>query len=358
MIKILVVSPIRWDATSFYRSWGVIHNLNRQMNKTLELIPFGGNRFTWAELGGFDVVLFQRPARADDLKLAEYCKDLGLKVWVDYDDNLFRLPNESRAYFDYNLPAVKKTMQGMIMIADAVSVSTLDLKEYFDKIIPPSNKVEVIPNALNDDWIKPAKEFNADSNVIIWRGSETHWADLAYFNEPLYEAIKASEDEWHFLGYNPALLTNTDVAPKICPHKGEDVMIYNQILKQLKPRIMHVPLVDNELNRAKSNIAWIEATYAGAVCIAPNWPEWNRPGVICYDTPEDFAALLKTPSQDYAKCWRASMDYINENLLLSYVNQKRKDILYKLVPTPVFNFSTRGITTTGMLSTLAETQTE
>jgi hypothetical protein len=264
------------------------------------------------------------------LKLADYCKDLGVKIWVDYDDNLFALPNESRAYFDYDI-AVKKTMLGMLLIADVISVSTLNLKDFFDKMLKSeSSKVEVIPNALNDDWIKPVEAFNAESNVIVWRGSETHCGDLTYFNAELYDVISASTDEWHFMGYNPFTLTTTDVASKIKCHKGEDIIIYNQNLQALKPRIMHVPLIDNQLNKAKSNIAWIEATCAGAVCIAPDWPEWNRPGVICYSNQEDFKRVLLEPSRDHAKCWRESMDYIKANLLLSYVNQKRVDLINKL----------------------------
>ena len=328
MIKILVKSPIPWDSTSFYRTWGVLHNLNRKFDRRLDLQPFQGRNFTWAELGAYDILYMQRPAKTDDLKLAQYCKDLGIKVWIDYDDNLFCLPNESRAFFDYDV-VVKKTMQDLLLLADCVSVSTVDLKIFFESL--GAVNVDVVPNAVNEDFIKPASAYNADSKVIVWRGSETHCGDLTYFSDYLYDAIKDSEYHWHFMGYNPFTLTNSDISGKIFLHKGEDVMIYNQRLKLLKPKVMHVPLVDNELNRAKSNIAWIEATYAGAVTIAPNWPEWNRPGVICYDDMDDYKKLLTIPSQDYAKCWEASMKYIKENLTLDYVNQKRIDIITKLL---------------------------
>lgn len=327
MIKILLVSPISWDSTSFYRSSGVFHNLNKLMNNTLQVDHFQGRQFTWAQLGGYDIVFFQRPARADDLKLAQYCKDLGIKVWVDYDDNLFTLPYESRAYFEYD-NKVRKTMLDMLLIADAVSVSTEELKTFFTQM--KVENVEVIPNAVNDDWIKPVTAFNKESNVIVWRGSETHWFDVECFSKEIHEAMQTSEDKWHFMGWPPASLLYSDQNPKIVTHKGEDVIIYNGNLKLLKPKLMHVPLVDNALNRAKSNIAWIEATCAGAVTIGPNWPEWNRPGVICYDTPNDYMNLLKTPSTDYEKCWNESMNFIKENLMLSKVNEQRKRIVNKL----------------------------
>lgn len=331
MLKLLVNSAIPWDSTSFYRSWGVLHNLNRMMGRQLEMHNFQGRRLTWAELGAYDILFLQRPAKTQDLELITYCKKFGIKVWVDYDDNLFQVPNESRAFFDYAKPEVKKTMLTIIKMADVVTVSTLNLKDFIDKI-SNTDKTVVVPNALNDDWIKPATSFNADSKVILWRGSETHCGDLTYFTQFLYDAIDVSEDEWHFLGYNPFTLTNTPLFSKIKCYQGDDIMIYNDLLMSLKPRVMHVPLVDNPLNRAKSNIAWIEATYAGAVTIAPNWPEWQRPGVICYDTEEDYKKLLMETSLDYAKCWQESMEYIKNNLMLSYVNTKRAEIINRLRP--------------------------
>lgn len=319
---------IAWDSTSFYRSWGILHNLNRMMGKNLQLDQFQGRQFTWAQLAAYDIVFFQRPARVDDLKLAEYCKGLGAKIWLDYDDNLFSIPNESRAYFDYD-QKVRNTMYSLLQLADIVTVSTEELKKVFNTM--KIEKVEVVPNAINDDFFKEPEEFNKDSKVVVWRGSETHVGDIVYFTEEIYKAISVSEDDWHFMGYNPFTLTNIhEIRHKIVVHKGEDVMIYQGNLKLIKPRIMHVPLVDNELNRSKSNIAWMEATYAGAVTIGPNWPEWNQPGVICYDTPDDYSKLLTTHSDDYAKCWKESLDYIKANLVLSKVNEQRKQIIESL----------------------------
>ena len=54
-----------------------------------------------------------------------------------------------------------------------------------------------------------------------------------------------------------------------------------------------VPLKDNLFNHAKSNLAWIEATCAGAMTLAPDWPEWRRPGVSNYESPLNFKKLLR-----------------------------------------------------------------
>jgi len=330
MTKILSVSTVAWDATAWYRSSGIIPDLSKRMG--IDFHAFQGRQFTWAQLMSYEIIFFQRPMTEDHLKLAEYVKDLGIKVWVDYDDNLFALPYEARAFLEYN-NKVKQTMAKLLMIADHVTVSTGELKRFFSEELKITSPITVVPNALDLDVLpcRPVDSFNADSKVMVWRGSETHWFDVECFSTSLYEAMKDSTDVWHFMGWVPASLMYTDVQDKIRPHKGEDILIYNGNLKKIKPRVMHVPLVDNQLNRAKSNIAWIEATCAGAVTIAPNWPEWQKPGVICYDTPEDYTKLLKGGGLDYAKCWRDSMDYINKNLLLSKVNEKRVEIINGLL---------------------------
>ncbi len=340
MIKILVCCHIPFDTTSFYRAYGVFHDLNVKMNKTLHFTFFRGG-MTWADIGDFDIVFLQRPMTESLLKLAKYAQNLGVKIWCDFDDNLFTLPNENRAFFDFT-DEIRKVMLKLLLLSDCVTVSTQALKEFFETM--NVKNIEVVPNALNDEWHIPVENYNADSKVIVWRGSETHAGDLAYFFNPLENLIGPSTDTWHFMGYNPFLLTNifgcyckgvsglpTD---KIVVWKPEDVNEYHLYLKGIKPRVMHVPLVDNPLNKCKSNIAWIEATYAGAVTIAPDWPEWKRPGVITYSNEKEYEDLLRNTSIDNEKCWKASMEFIKNNLLLSIVNKKRVNIINRLTGRP------------------------
>jgi hypothetical protein len=333
MIKLLIHSPTKHDSTSFYRSWGVMHNLNRIMGRELDLIDFTSQRsWTWADLGGIDILFIQRPYSPDMLKLAQYVKNLGIKVWVDYDDNLFQLPNESRSFFNFT-PQVKQIMIQTLQCADVISVSTQPLHDFFNQQLGLKN-ICVVPNALNDDLFTRTPSFNHDSNAVVWRGSETHVADLVYFTPEILQAMAATPYKWHFMGFNPFTITNLvdeyRLTEKIAVHEPQDVIIYHQQLVAMKPKLMHVPLVQNALNECKSNIAWIEATYAGAVTIAPDWTEWKRPGMITYKDQSEYQAHLVQP-HDYAAMWQSSWDYIKQNLLLSHVNQQRAAIIKDLL---------------------------
>lgn len=336
MIKILAYSPIPFDGTSFYRAYGIFPNLHKKMGRNLDVTTFRGG-FTWADVGSFDVLFLQRPMTEQIMKLATYAKSLGVKVWTDFDDNLFELPPESRAFFDFH-DEVRKVMMRILQVSDVVTVSTPALKEYFE--LYKVKNIEVVPNALNDDWFTPAREHNATSKDIVWRGSETHVADLIYFNEQITRAIGNTDDTFHFLGYLPFLVAHQfeTYAKGLCgtpemrvhAHKPEDIKIYHENLQSIAPRLMHVPLIGNALNIAKSNIAWIEATFAGAVCIAPKWAEWEKPGVLTYSSQEEFESLL-TSTMNYTKEWEKSMEYIKKNLLLSHVNEQRATILERLI---------------------------
>lgn len=330
MIKLLISCAHKHDSTSFYRGWGVLHNLNRTMGRTLLLEDLSNRRgWTWADLGEIDILFLQRPYHIDSLKLVQYVKNFGIKVWVDYDDNLFNLPNESRAYFNYTTP-VKQTMLKILQLADAVTVSTQALKKLFEAMNVAN--VTVVPNALNDQLFKLPSAYNHNSNTCAWRGSDSHVGDMVYFSHYMEQAINNTNYNWHFMGYNPFTLTNS-VTGRISVSEPQDVLLYHQELRKLKPALMHVPLVYNSLNECKSNIAWIEATWAGAVCVAPAWPEWLRPGVLTYTTGEEYQDLLSTPIPNAAELWQHSKDYIEKNLLLSHVNKTRAEIVNKLLTT-------------------------
>jgi len=327
-MKILVSTPTEYDSTSFYRCWGVLHNLNKDMGGKLQLDSFSRGNYDWSKLSGYDILFLHRPSSAVVLNLVQYCKQIGVKVWVDYDDNLFNLPYENRAYDNYKLD-VKKLMRTILENADIITVSTQPLADFFKHNLFIPNPIEVIPNALNDRFFKMAEKFNEDKNYF-WRGSETHYGDILDFTNEIYEGIANTTVPWYFVGYKPHILMRNFGDDRLKYVEPQDPILYHSTFKSLKPHIMHVPLSSNALNESKSNIAWIEATYAGAVTIAPDWKEWKMPGVLNYKSNEEYQSLLINPPSNLAELWKQSHDYIKENLLLSKVNQKRKTIIENL----------------------------
>lgn len=344
MTRILAAVPLAYDATSYYRSFGVFPNIRKHYIPDIVYQNYiGGGKRTWAELLSYDILFMQRPAYPEWLKLAEYMKGLGKKIWVDHDDNLFNLPPYNRVVDTYN-PVVKKSMLDMMKIADVVTVSTPALQKYFMENFAIQS--QVVPNAFNDELMTMAPEYNwlyADDvrqipshqkvERFLWRGSDTHQADLMEHADALTAAIANRPNTfWDFMGFNPFFVTMGFPAEKWKYYLPEDIMVYTANMKQIRPQVMHVPLIEDGLNECKSNIAWIEATAAGAVTIAPDWPEWQRPGVINYNSVEHYGELLQQPldMERNRERWQASRDYIMENLTLTKVNKQRFEIIKQL----------------------------
>lgn len=331
MTRILAAVPLDHDATSYYRAFGVFQNLRKKYIPDLYVENFvGGGKRAWPQLYTFDILFMQRPAFPEWLQLAKYMKKLNKKIWIDHDDNLFELPPYNRVVDTYN-PVVKKAMLDMMKLADVVTVSTPALQKYFmDNFAIESI---VIPNALNDELTPMAEHYNEPTEIekFTWRGSDTHQADLMEFSEPITMAMRNRPNTfWDYLGFNPFYITMTVPQSKWNYHLASDIMIYTENLRGIKAQVLHVPLIEDGLNNCKSNIAWIEATAAGAVTIAPDWPEWQRPGILNYSSIEEYGSLLMRPIDDAKERWQASRDYIKENLLLTHVNKQRAEIIQNL----------------------------
>src|ERR1035437_9869971 len=98
---------------------------------------------------------------------------------------------------------------------------------------------------------------------------------------------------------------------------------------------MIVPLVDSEFNRAKSNIAWLEGTYAGAAVVARSLPEFGVPGCIHYEDPKEFSNVVRdalASSERRKSAVRKSWSHISKaGLHLSDVNHIRQEVLNDLI---------------------------
>jgi hypothetical protein len=327
-MKILLVSPNKDDSTSFYRSFGVFGSLKHYV-KDLQIIAFDGSPLTWSDFAQLDCAVFQRPYSNFHWNSIQYLKEMGVPVWVDYDDNLHEVPDDNPNFISFNSIEIKKNILEIITIADVVTVSTQALKDYF---LPANKNIHVVPNAFNDYFFKE-KTLPERSEVVAWRGSNTHVMDLMAYGQAIANNINAHQTlKWMFLGYHPFFLNS--LAPgRFISRPPIDPFIYHRQLMVLAARIMHVPLVENAFNLCKSNIAQIEATWSGAACLVPNWIEWDIPGAVKYNNEKEYDALLDGMCKgeiNLAEKRKISWEYIQDNLILSKVNLKRAEILNSL----------------------------
>lgn len=326
--RVNCIIPNPTDSTALYRSSGVLSKLKYDIDCQFIF----DTSISWASLSWFDILFLQRPWGNSLYKACVIAKNNNVPIWIDYDDYLIDVPVYNPANKFFSNKKEQEDMIEMIKLATVVTVTTEKLRE---KFLPFNKNVFIVPNAFNDYMFK--WEYNFSKNKSInWRGSSSHRNDLHSLLEALIEIQRnpiSNEFRWNFIGTDSELLKGFI---KFKSHPVLDPIEYFYFIKELNPLIQLSPLVINDFNQCKSNIAWIEATYSGAVTIAPKQlVEFNRPGLLLYDTIEDFKKILlscmEINSDELKKFYDISFDFISSNLLLSKVNNLRKQIVIQLM---------------------------
>ena len=328
MENLLVMVPQTTDATSFYRAIGPLAEL-RRVKKDLALTFV--QEINWATLDLNDAIFMQRPYSDSQLKICDLAHQNKVPIWLDYDDDLFSVPEWNPCYATYSKESIQKNIATMCAMASVISVSTPALKAKLD---PLNVDVRVVPNAFNERLFGHRPEYPdpEERTLIFWRGSKTHRRDLTIIAEACISLSQCHpEMTWFFLGDAPWFADYMTHSSVRCA-EPIDPIEYIELLRKIRPTIMLVPLDDCEFNRSKSNIAWIEGSFAGATTIAPAWSEWLRPGVLNYARGA-FERQLSDAINNRPNLWQSnteSWQYISECLSLTYVNGLRAKILEDL----------------------------
>jgi hypothetical protein len=326
-INLLAFPSNALDAPSFYRCMGPLAAL-RQQKPGLQVSVI--QEVNWASMALADVVFLQRPHSDVQRQIAQMAAKHGVPIWVDHDDDVFDIPKGNPAYNQYMNPGTSANIAAILRMADHVTASTPALAEKLGRI---ATNVTVVPNALmtNIAGTLPNHDGQPRVGMVYWRGGGTHQRDLDTYTQQMIDvAARHPEIPWAFQGITEANYSLVDGIAGAQALKPTDPLDYMHSIAKLRPKVVVVPLHDNAFNRSKSNIAWIEGTFAGAVVVGPDWPEWQRPGVLNY-TPDTFGdvlarAITMTDDEQNAQ-WRLSASYINEHLGVYDVNRKRERVV-------------------------------
>lgn len=331
-MNLFCVIPNEADATSFYRALQPVSQL-RHLIPSLQIFH-SSKSISMSSVAHMDVCFMQRPSQTEHLQLLEMLKYLRIKVWIDYDDNLFDVPSSNPAHNLYSSEKTQNIMKEIISRADVISVSTPHLALGLKKYVKDSTHIHVIPNAFNDYLFKEKPVFK-EHNIAFWRGTQSHQQDLLAFSNDIRIA-SYNNPSWlfNFMGYHPFFLMDA-MAGRAIHTPPVDLFKYFDVIQKTYPNICMVTLSKSDFNQAKSNIAWIEATYAGAVCIGPDWEEWKKPGIVNYSNVSSFAIkldqLMNSKRDDLRKLHEQSWNYIDQNLRLSQINKLRVKLLNEVM---------------------------
>jgi hypothetical protein len=324
-MRILFLTMDKRYAVSFYRAAGIAKDLEKKLNCTVDTLSWNDFLIDWPALMRYDIVMVQRGFQGAQVLLCKQVKKLGIPLWLDYDDDLFSVPPENKAWAIYQDSEVQKDIINMLSMADVISVTTEDLKTSFSEF---NDNIVVIPNAFNDIMLNVNRILQPRSKTVLWRGSETHVYDIMIYNEVIDKFIKEHSDySFIFMGFNPWFLSK---APNLKFVKQLEILDYFDAGLNISPSVVHVPLHDSTFNRCKSNIAFIEGTYWGATCITPEF--WGKlPGTLTYKDADSYYEALTLSLEEKPERNKESWNYIKKNLLSSEVNKLRVKLIKSLL---------------------------
>lgn len=254
-----------------------------------------------------DIILFHRPASEEWFKFIKLCRKYGKTVVVDYDDDPFNTSPMNPYYqfigteeVEFIWPDGKKEMlwsknpmehggryldietnirrrdlfRASFKNADMVSTTTDILRSKLSTINP--NTV-VLPNLVDFNQYPMVAHMKKRIRVG-WQGGSSHYEDL-YMIAPAIKKLLKKYDNVDFVFWGDlrmyGLFREIPIERIEC-HQWVKQIVYPYKLACMNLDIGLCPVVDNEFNRNKSAIKWMEYSVVKAATIASNIPPYSN----------------------------------------------------------------------------------
>lgn len=186
----------------------------------------------------------------------------GRAIVYETDDHILATPT----WFGSAVAVAEHDMvRSMLRLADLVTVSTPTLERMAK---PYNDSVRLIRNAIEPDWYPDrasVPERQGDPRILFY-GVPQRLRDYSVCRDAVDEVTRSTPGARRVWlgGDDPAL---REVADEVQPFVRGAPMFARSLVEAL-PDIGLCPVADDEYNRARSELHWLEYSMAGAACIA------------------------------------------------------------------------------------------
>lgn len=275
---------------------------------------------------GVRAVKLQRQASTDQKEFVKYLKSIqrecGFKIIYEVDDVVFReeIPDYNRFKFAFDTDEIRNNCVEIINMCDEVTVTCDYMKRlYMEKT--GKKEITVVPNFVPYSWM--GHDFNR-SNIcnlydkhkkkprVLYTGSGAHYDvdnknngvdDFSHVIDFVRKTV--SKYQWVFVGSYPPGLHNLVVSKQIEFHPWQSLANYPSFIKSLNAQVMIAPLIDNNFNRSKSDIKFIEACVMGIPCMVQDMETYkNAPDYLKFKNGEDLEVKLEAVLKNKAAYYR------------------------------------------------------
>lgn len=243
------------------------------------------------EMMASDIIVFHRADTAEHHRIGMMMKGLGKKIVFDNDDT-FKIDKNHGYYgvakdkFDENVRLKNNVINNFILNSDLVTCSTEFLAKEYREINP---NVVVLPNCVNpDDWDEIPLRNEGEKIRIGVVGSTLYYNDFDIIRPLLKELDEDPRVQLVMFGLHNKK-TRDDNKLVVETHGREydfwdtlknvehvgwvDMEDYFTTLNELRLDIMLIPRRENDFNRAKSNVKFLEASMLEIPVIASSFED-------------------------------------------------------------------------------------
>ena len=310
MISILVIEEPKVNAVTWWRYLRPLSQMQKDFPGQFSIKMT--RRIDEVDLYFYDIIILSRPNDPDTLNFAKRVKRIGRsKIIIDIDDAITNLQpyHDQFAYHDKR----KGLAWELFSLADYFWVSTEQLMYDCDCF----GRGEIMPNAVLAEDLPDSP--SPDRGLWMWRGKGMQTPDVYFEGVDTYERIKGRVNNWIFWG----VLPNIDHRQNVQVIEYEpDIQSYFDKVKALRLNGVWKPLVDCKFNDAKSNIAWIEATVSGGICLS------NYAGKTAW---ENAVSELPETYDEACAIWTKSKERILKDFNLVKGAELRADSIARLL---------------------------
>lgn len=262
--------------------------------------------------GHVKAIRVQRQATPHQKTFMEHLKNMqsqiGFKLIYEVDDVIFRecIPDYNKFKFAFEADEVRQSAIDIINMCDEVTV-TCDFMRDLYREKTGKQEITVLPNFVPRFWMgnhfdERKVSHNYDKHKkkprILYAGSGAHFdvENRAGQRDDFEHVVKAIVDsrkkyQWVFIGAFPLALRPYIQSGEIEFHPWQKLYEYPKKIADLEINMSVAPLQDNDFNRAKSDLKYIEACCYG-IPVACQDMETYKHAEIKFKTGEEMIACI------------------------------------------------------------------
>jgi len=261
-------------------------------------------------------VKVQRQASSSQKKFMSHLKnvqkDAGFKLIYEVDDVVFKeeIPDYNKFKFAFDNEEIRQNCIDIINMCDEVTVTCSFMKQLYQEKTGHQN-ITVIPNFVPDFWmghlfngkdVATQFEKNKKKPRILYTGSGAHYdVDNKTGGKDDFSLVRdfvrrtVDKYQWIFVGSFPPQLVDLVKQNKVEFYPWQNLLNYPRFISGLKAQLMVAPLEENNFNRAKSDIKFIEACTLGIPCLCQDMVTYSSaPESLRFNTIEEFGDKIDT----------------------------------------------------------------